>query len=224
MDNSSSPQTINQPTPETNIFNEPISTPSSTPTAPTTATAKKSHKGTIVIVIIVTVIFIAGIVALIFLLPKLFGQNKQIDDNISVAEPAKETLDVYDNLAIDYKSGGIDIAEYFKQLVYLEIDSSKADKGYQTEYDHPGISHRDEILRIIEENYGKLDKDLVEQYVLTLTQKSFVYGAESETTSNANDVILADSEEEQRSYKMHYFDRARLSKNKHFIIIPFFYF
>lgn len=218
MDNSSSPQTINQPTLETNIFNEPIPTPSSTPTTPTTATAKKSHKGTIVIVIIVAIIFIASIIALIFLLPKLFGQNEQIDDNISVAEPAKETLDVYDNLAIDYKSGGIDIAEYFKQLVYLEIDSSKADKGYQTEYDHPGISHRDEILRIIEENYGKLDKDLVEQYVLTLTQKSFVYGTESETTSNANDVILADSEEEQRSYKMHYFDRARLSKNKHFII------
>lgn len=228
MDNNSTPNS-GQSEPETNIFGQPISAPATqqasasseqTTAQPQIPPHKKSHKSAVAIAIVaIVVIVIVIVIALIILLPKLFKQPDQINDPISIAEPAKEILDVYDNLAIDYNSGQMGVDEYFRQLVYLEIDSEKVNKDYETDNDQPGSSHRDEILNLIEKYSDKLDEDLIRQYLISQTQKNFAYGKEGDVaTGDPSSIILADSEEDKRAYKIHYFDHARLSKNKHFLI------
>lgn len=169
----------------------------------------------IILIIVATICAIAAVVAIVFLILKLTNQDDGKTKH-AIIEPAKEKYTSYEKINLEYQSGGIDVAEYFKQLVYLETDSSKLDSIYESDYGNAyGTSHFDQIRKIIEENYNQLDKDLVAEYLHYNTQDGFNFGPETDNVSSANNIQLAAN---TRRMKQHYFTKVKYSKNKNFLI------
>lgn len=221
---------INQPdsTLETPVINQPDATPEQPvnlteqfqrehPVGQTPP--KKKSKAGAIIGIIITLLIIAGLVAAaIIFIPKLFNKSSSDLAESEKIEPAEEKYSAYEKIALEYQNGGIDIAEYFKQLVYLETDSSKVDEIYKSDYENDSaeFSKYNEILEIVNKHYDKLDKNIVKQFFSDFLQSNYRYGEESTETANANNIQLA--AEESRHSEIHYFTKVKQSKNKNFLI------
>jgi len=187
--------------------------------APQPSEKKQSHAGKAIVVIII-ILIIAGIIAIAaYLIPKILHSDDENGTDISARTPAPELYSSYEKLSLDYKTGAIDVAEYFKQLVYLELDGEKLDDIYiSDEGSTYGSSHADEIVSIIKENNDELDQDLVTRFLRANTHLDYYFGSKSENNVSSNSSIKLAADTSERAFQMHFFTEVKQSKDGHFLI------
>lgn len=191
------------------------------PISQTPPPKKKSAAGKI-IGIIIALLVIAGIVtAAIIFIPKLFeqGSSSSNSDANTAREPEKERYSTYEKLSREYQSGTIDVSEYFKQLVYSEVQSDKLDDIYKADDGSAqGTSHREEIYDIIKNNHSKLDKELIRLFVYEDSQIGFRFGDSDDEQKLSENNTAQLAAVEARPYTIHYFKKVIQSKNNNFLI------
>lgn len=187
--------------------------------APQLSEKKQSHAGKAIVVIVI-ILIIAGIIAIAaYLIPKILHSDDENDTDISARTPARELYSSHEKLSLDYRAGAIDVAEYFKQLVYLELDGEKLDDIYiSDEGSAYGSSHADEIVSIIKEHNDELDQDLVTRFLRANTHLDYYFGSKSENNVSSNSSIKLAADTSERAFQMHFFTEVKQSKDGHFLI------
>lgn len=181
---------------------------------------KKRKKSKLPIVLLVIGIIFILIFSFIMLLKNVFkGIMNIIPDTNPVVDTASYTgLSLLKN---DYESGKINVNEYFKQLVYLEYDEDSLDSKYKTDdvYEWRELG----TIDVLEENYDKLDHDIVDFYLknellLNVTIGNTTTEPVQESSKDYIDNIIQLKDESANGIANHNLDKVYLSNNKRFII------
>ena len=184
---------------------------------------KKNHSSKLpIIIIIVVIILIIGlsIVGINYFKNKI----KNIIPNLNnTVEERKEKYSSVEKIKKDYESGKLNVNDYFKQLVYLEFDSSKLDKKYNSDYSTLISTEQLDTPNILDEKHEELDKDIVKFYLTNKLMKNVKLVDETSLKKQSNNnnkykVTQLKDENDKNNASNHFLNKVKLSRNKNFLI------
>lgn len=166
---------------------------------------------------IVMLIFILLLLVLLLLnkYTNLLNYNKYLKNDDIKYENA------YEHIVYDYKNKNIDENEYFRELYYLEFDSSSLDSKYKKDSSDFFVTS-DELgtIGFLSDNYKKIDKDLINNYLnkKLLTDVDFKSSQNISKTNSSFIKLSNDNKDEDDPVINHTFNKVKLSSNEHFMI------
>ncbi|MBE6160304.1 MAG: zinc ribbon domain-containing protein [Lactobacillales bacterium] len=133
-----------------------------------------------------------------------------------------EEYNSYEKIVMDYKDKKIDVNKYFTQLVYLAYDSDKLDSKYKSNSKYYITESQLNLVEIMEENYDKLDKDILKFYLKNKSLSNVYLGKKDsdsvKQTNSDTDYVVKRLSDEETLPSEHVLDKVILSPNNKFLI------